>query len=164
MQLYKVGIVYIMHIVFHSTLGVSRQYTVTIVAPGADPGWGIWGTCPLSVLHNKQNSLIEHSLKLMLRNSSTHGQECFNSYYPGYLVCYWKKLHMFTVCTILTGLGMLPPIAQQQGLPTFNTNGALPSSVIIPLSSPSVASKPPTILNAEPDMVNFQDLPDHHGW
>ena len=59
----------------------------------------------------------------------------------------------------MTGLGILPPTAQRLGLPTFNTGGGLTSSVIIPLSSPSVASKPPTILDAERDMVNFQDLP-----
>ena len=57
-----------------------------------------------------------------------------------------------------TGLGILPSTAQRLGLPTFNTQRGLTTSVVIPISSPAIVSKP-SIPSVELDMGNFQDLP-----
>ena len=58
----------------------------------------------------------------------------------------------------IAGLGLLPPTTQRLGLPTFNEQGVLTTSVVMPKTSPVVFSSPP-MPSVQPNMGNFQDLP-----
>ena len=67
-------------------------------------------------------------------------------------------LFFLTFVQFLNGLGLLPHTTQQLGLPIFNEQGVLTTSVVVPKTSLVVVARTP-ILSVERDMGNFQGLP-----